>query len=207
MLNPCFNIFSSKKLIFSSLPAPEEPDDRIGQRHKRWSWRQCQCWRGERTWGDHRIRVVHDDVDLNVDLDVDLSVDLNVDLSVDLNDDLSVDLNDDLNVDLNVDLIVDLSVHLNVDLSVDLSVDLNVDLSVDQSDFQGEEGEGDYTVYECPGLASTDEMEVKNPLFNDDPTPKNPWSIIRPKGSGTKTNQSEPRWDPEGSASWPKSTN
>ena len=49
MLNPCFNIFSSKKLIFSSLPAPEEPDDRIGQRHKRWSWRQCQCWRGERT--------------------------------------------------------------------------------------------------------------------------------------------------------------
>ena len=43
-----------------------------------------------------------------------------------------------------------------------------------QSDFQGEEGEGDYTVYECPGLASTDEMEVKNPLFNDDPTPKNP---------------------------------
>jgi len=34
--------------------------------------------------------------------------------------------------------------------------------------------EGDYTVYECPGLASTDEMEVKNPLFNDDPTPKNP---------------------------------
>merc|ERR1711973_101688 len=33
------------------------------------------------------------------------------------------------------------------------------------------EGEVDYTVYECPGLASTDEMEVKNPLFNDDPTP------------------------------------
>jgi len=44
----------------------------------------------------------------------------------------------------------------------------------EESEGEGEEGEGDYTVYECPGLASTDEMEVKNPLFNDDPTPKNP---------------------------------
>lgn len=43
-----------------------------------------------------------------------------------------------------------------------------------EGEMEGEEGEGDYTVYECPGLASTDEMEVKNPLFNDDPTPKNP---------------------------------
>jgi len=41
-----------------------------------------------------------------------------------------------------------------------------------EAEIDGEEG--DYTVYECPGLASTDEMEVKNPLFNDDPTPKNP---------------------------------
>lgn len=32
--------------------------------------------------------------------------------------------------------------------------------------------EGDYTVYECPGLAPTGgDMEVKNPLFFDDPTP------------------------------------
>merc|ERR1711936_91189 len=44
----------------------------------------------------------------------------------------------------------------------------------EESEPEGDEGEGDYTVYECPGLASTDEMEVKNPLFNDDPTPKNP---------------------------------
>ncbi|CAH0777084.1 unnamed protein product [Bemisia tabaci] len=29
--------------------------------------------------------------------------------------------------------------------------------------------EGDYTVYECPGLAVAGEMEVKNPLFNDEP--------------------------------------
>lgn len=35
--------------------------------------------------------------------------------------------------------------------------------------------EGDYTVYECPGLAPTGgEMEVKNPLFFDDPTPATP---------------------------------
>jgi len=26
-------------------------------------------------------------------------------------------------------------------------------------------GGGDYTVYECPGLAPTGEMEVRNPLF------------------------------------------
>ncbi|XP_007230893.3 neural proliferation differentiation and control protein 1a [Astyanax mexicanus] len=30
-----------------------------------------------------------------------------------------------------------------------------------------EETEGDFTVYECPGLAPTGEMEVKNPLFDD----------------------------------------
>ncbi|XP_046901282.1 neural proliferation differentiation and control protein 1a [Hypomesus transpacificus] len=30
-----------------------------------------------------------------------------------------------------------------------------------------EEVEGDFTVYECPGLAPTGEMEVKNPLFDD----------------------------------------
>jgi len=41
-----------------------------------------------------------------------------------------------------------------------------------EGEMEGEGEEGDYTVYECPGLASTDEMEVKNPLFNDDPTPK-----------------------------------
>jgi hypothetical protein len=36
----------------------------------------------------------------------------------------------------------------------------------DNSD--GETEEGDYTVYECPGLAPTGEMEVKNPLFKED---------------------------------------
>lgn len=40
------------------------------------------------------------------------------------------------------------------------------------SDLEGEFGEmedGDYTVYECPGFAPTGEMEVKNPLFADEP--------------------------------------
>ncbi|CAF0722413.1 unnamed protein product [Brachionus calyciflorus] len=36
----------------------------------------------------------------------------------------------------------------------------------DNSD--GETEEGDYTVYECPGLAPTGEMEVKNPLFKEE---------------------------------------
>ncbi|KAI1294900.1 Neural proliferation differentiation and control protein 1 [Halotydeus destructor] len=41
------------------------------------------------------------------------------------------------------------------------------------SDAESEEEEnedGDYTVYECPGLAPTGEMEVNNPLFVDDAT-------------------------------------
>ncbi|XP_067825660.1 neural proliferation differentiation and control protein 1-like [Heptranchias perlo] len=31
---------------------------------------------------------------------------------------------------------------------------------------EGENEDGDFTVYECPGLAPTGEMEVKNPLFD-----------------------------------------
>lgn len=39
------------------------------------------------------------------------------------------------------------------------------------SDLEGEYEieDGDYTVYECPGFAPTGEMEVKNPLFADEP--------------------------------------
>lgn len=45
----------------------------------------------------------------------------------------------------------------------------NNDTKQDQSDnSEGEAEEGDYTVYECPGLAPTGEMEVKNPLFKED---------------------------------------
>lgn len=43
--------------------------------------------------------------------------------------------------------------------------------SVSEVDSDEENEEGDYTVYECPGLAPTGEMEVKNPMFQDDPTP------------------------------------
>ncbi|XP_076225456.1 uncharacterized protein LOC116425182 isoform X2 [Nomia melanderi] len=46
--------------------------------------------------------------------------------------------------------------------------------SVSEAESEEENEEGDYTVYECPGLASTGEMEVKNPLFHDDPTPATP---------------------------------
>lgn len=46
----------------------------------------------------------------------------------------------------------------------------NVDKNGRHSEAESEDDneEGDYTVYECPGLAPTGEMEVKNPLFSDD---------------------------------------
>jgi hypothetical protein len=46
--------------------------------------------------------------------------------------------------------------------------------SASDLDSEDENDEGDYTVYECPGLASTGEMEVKNPLFQDDPSAPTP---------------------------------
>ncbi|XP_071154195.1 neural proliferation differentiation and control protein 1-like [Mytilus edulis] len=47
------------------------------------------------------------------------------------------------------------------------------DASEDESEEENEEG--DYTVYECPGLAPTGEMEVRNPLFNEEtPVSKGP---------------------------------
>ncbi|KAJ8667574.1 hypothetical protein QAD02_009237 [Eretmocerus hayati] len=48
--------------------------------------------------------------------------------------------------------------------------------SVSEAESDEENEEGDYTVYECPGLAPAGEMEVKNPLFHDDPTPATPKS-------------------------------
>ncbi|XP_051906790.1 neural proliferation differentiation and control protein 1a [Hippocampus zosterae] len=38
---------------------------------------------------------------------------------------------------------------------------------IDSEITSDEEEGGDFTVYECPGLAPTGEMEVKNPLFDD----------------------------------------
>ncbi|CAL1544438.1 unnamed protein product [Lymnaea stagnalis] len=56
----------------------------------------------------------------------------------------------------------------------------NGDMKHDASDDDSEEDnvEGDYTVYECPGLAPTGEMEVKNPLFRGDETPVTPGEDI-----------------------------
>jgi hypothetical protein len=52
----------------------------------------------------------------------------------------------------------------------------------DDSEDEAPEG-GDYTVYECPGLAPTGEMEVRNPLFAEhDP------SMISPTSSSHPTN-------------------
>lgn len=46
--------------------------------------------------------------------------------------------------------------------------DIPTSRSPSEPDSEEENEEGDYTVYECPGLASTGELEVKNPLFQDD---------------------------------------
>ena len=53
-----------------------------------------------------------------------------------------------------------------------------------ESDEENEDGE--YTVYECPGLAPTGEMEVKNPLFQDDLTPMSSPSINGNIGQSNK---------------------
>ncbi|EEB18085.1 conserved hypothetical protein [Pediculus humanus corporis] len=45
--------------------------------------------------------------------------------------------------------------------------------SISDAESEEENEEGDYTVYECPGLAPTGEMEVKNPLFQDEKTSDN----------------------------------
>lgn len=54
-------------------------------------------------------------------------------------------------------------------------------LSDVESDDDNEEG--DYTVYECPGLAPTGEMEVKNPLFLDE-TPATPANNLSGQPAG-----------------------
>ncbi|CAH1716699.1 neural proliferation differentiation and control protein 1 isoform X2 [Aphis gossypii] len=53
--------------------------------------------------------------------------------------------------------------------------------SVSDPDSDDDNEEGDYTVYECPGLAPAGEMEVKNPLFLDDNTPASPNAVINSK--------------------------
>ncbi|KAM3968426.1 uncharacterized protein ACR2FA_002322 [Aphomia sociella] len=55
--------------------------------------------------------------------------------------------------------------------------------SVSDPESEEENEEGDYTVYECPGFASTGDMEVKNPLFSEDPTPATPGKceVVKPQ--------------------------
>ncbi|KAL4717823.1 hypothetical protein ACJJTC_000972 [Scirpophaga incertulas] len=55
--------------------------------------------------------------------------------------------------------------------------------SVSDPESEEENEEGDYTVYECPGFATTGDMEVKNPLFSEDPTPATPGKceIVKPQ--------------------------
>ncbi|PNF20832.1 hypothetical protein B7P43_G12068 [Cryptotermes secundus] len=61
--------------------------------------------------------------------------------------------------------------------------------SVSEAESEEENEEGDYTVYECPGLASTGEMEVKNPLFQDDPTPATPAVTPAPAAAGSAVSE------------------
>ncbi|XP_026333366.1 uncharacterized protein LOC113240301 isoform X2 [Hyposmocoma kahamanoa] len=55
--------------------------------------------------------------------------------------------------------------------------------SVSDPESEEENEEGDYTVYECPGFATTGDMEVKNPLFSEDPTPATPGQceVVKPQ--------------------------
>ncbi|KAI5641325.1 neural proliferation differentiation control-1 protein (NPDC1) domain-containing protein [Phthorimaea operculella] len=55
--------------------------------------------------------------------------------------------------------------------------------SVSDPESEEENEEGDYTVYECPGFATTGDMEVKNPLFSEDPTPVTPGKceVVKPQ--------------------------
>ncbi|XP_072930443.1 uncharacterized protein [Epargyreus clarus] len=55
--------------------------------------------------------------------------------------------------------------------------------SVSDPESEEENEEGDYTVYECPGFATTGEMEVKNPLFTEEQTPATPGNceLVKPQ--------------------------
>ncbi|XP_059055147.1 uncharacterized protein LOC131849163 isoform X2 [Achroia grisella] len=55
--------------------------------------------------------------------------------------------------------------------------------SVSDPESEEENEEGDYTVYECPGFATTGDMEVKNPMFSEDPTPPTPGKceVVKPQ--------------------------
>lgn len=74
------------------------------------------------------------------------------------------------------------------------SGDQNVSLSDIETDEENEEG--DYTVYECPGLAPTGDIEVKNPLFLDDPTPVKKSTTVKPQTSQHQQKQQQQQQKP-----------
>ncbi|GJQ78986.1 hypothetical protein Trydic_g148 [Trypoxylus dichotomus] len=70
-------------------------------------------------------------------------------------------------------------------IAMDRAVDTERHGSVSEVD-SDEENEGDYTVYEYAGLAPIGEMEVKNPLFQDDPTPAQTPAVKPPEDQQKK---------------------
>jgi len=76
----------------------------------------------------------------------------------------------------------------------------NLDVKPVNSDDSDDEapGGGDYTVYECPGLAPTGEMEVRNPLFAE------PDSSLNSSASHPTTNNHYPQPPTTASSSPPK---
>ncbi|XP_020808159.1 uncharacterized protein LOC110184109 isoform X1 [Drosophila serrata] len=87
------------------------------------------------------------------------------------------------------------------------ATDGSCSLSDVESDDDNEEG--DYTVYECPGLAPTGEMEVKNPLFLDETpaTPANNLSTAGAAGAGAgATNNNITQATPQQPATQKKGT-
>ncbi|CAH2034239.1 unnamed protein product, partial [Iphiclides podalirius] len=55
-------------------------------------------------------------------------------------------------------------------------------LSVSDYESDDDNEDGDYTVYECPGRASMGNLEVKNPMFKDEPT-QGKSALERPKSN------------------------
>jgi len=57
----------------------------------------------------------------------------------------------------------------------------------ESEDSEGEGDEGDFSVYECPGLAPTGDIEVSNPLFENVASPH---AKVDPRFQGAEGEQS-----------------
>lgn len=78
----------------------------------------------------------------------------------------------------------------------------NIPRTTNGSDIESDEEneDGEYTVYECPGLAPTGEMEVKNPLFQDDLTPMSSPSVNGAVNSNNNNSSNSKQDSPKVSA-------